>query len=271
MNQSNQYPDQEQPKRHGFGWGKTAGMLFAVIIPAVLVILANKTVFPEASWLATGMVVTTMGISIIFAVASAFATPKVKRYVLIAAFAIDLVLAGNLALHWVLAREVSGAKQATTARHDDEDRAEKRRDDEAKRQLALKKADAVLMDAERRRLAQLPVSQRRSTIRPQNAESPDVSAVVAIATTDKPLTIEQIMGEYTPWLLGFAIAELLVSVVAFGICALLWEWDFDGDGVDDAKQQGEQGRAPTLPARNTPGFAQAQDKPNPKAQSDQDQ
>jgi hypothetical protein len=262
MSQSNQ----QTRRRHSFAWGKTAGMLFAVVIPAVLVIAANKSVFPEASWLATGMVVTTMGIAIIFAVASAFATPKVKRYVLIAAFAIDLVLAGNLAFHWVLAREISGAKQATTARHEEEDRAEKRAEAEAKRRKEWNESQARLLAAEARRndsARRLGIqAPRGAKISAASSSAPTAEPTAAITSaTDKPLTVEQVMNEYTPWLLGFAIAELLTSVVAFGICALLWEWDLNGDGIADHLQQGG---AVYVPARQA-GFVQAStEKPDPK-------
>jgi protein-S-isoprenylcysteine O-methyltransferase Ste14 len=231
-----------QPQPRSFTWGKVAGIVFAVIIPGVLVIVANYTVFPDASWLATGMVITTMGMAIIFAVASAFATPKVKRYVLIAAFAIDLVLAGNLALHWVLARQISGTKQATTARHEDEDRADKRAEATAQRQKDLIAAETKRFNAEAWRNAearklgvQAPRGARLAT---SAATAPTAEATTAVsAPADKPQTIDQVMATYTPWLLGFAIAELLTSIVAFGICALLWEWDLNGDGIDDNLQQ----------------------------------
>jgi hypothetical protein len=230
-------------------------MIFAVIIPAILVIAANKKVFPDASWLATGMVITTMGIAIIFAVASAFATPKVKRYVLIAAFAIDTVLAGNLAFHWVLAREISGAKQVTTVRHEEEDREEARREAEAKRHRELIAEQTALAAETAKQLRMEAIrndSARRLGIRaPRGATVSAPSAPVTVsapaaevtasakpaAAVVAPRTVEEVMNEYTPWLLGFAIAELLTSVVAFGICALLWEWDLDGDGVADHLQR----------------------------------
>jgi len=235
------YPPYMPVRRQvNFGWGKAAGMLFAVIIPGVLVIAANKTVFPEASWLATGMVVTTIGIAIIFAVASALATPKVRRYVLIATFAIDLVLAGNLAFHWVLAREISGAKQATTERHSEEDRADKRAEAEVKRRKDLLESETKRLKAEAWRNAEarkLGIQAPRGTrISAPASESTAETAAAVTATLDKALTVEEVMKYYTPFLLAFAIAELLVSVVAFGICALAWEWDKNGDGIADHLQ-----------------------------------
>jgi len=66
------------PAAPGFGWGKAAGMLFAVLIPAGLVAYANHLVFPESSWIALGMIITTCGIAGIFAMASSYATRKVR-------------------------------------------------------------------------------------------------------------------------------------------------------------------------------------------------
>src|SRR6516225_8235384 len=138
MPQTNQQTQQQpQDRSRSFVWGKVAGMIFAVAVPAGLVVAANRIVFPDSSWLATGMVITTFGVACIFAVASSYATPKVRKYVLIAALLLSVELAANLAVHWVLSRQVSGAKQATTARHEEEDRAEARLEADAKRQKEL--------------------------------------------------------------------------------------------------------------------------------------
>jgi len=244
-----------KPKPNSFTWGKVAGMVFATGIPACLVIAANHKVFPDSSWLATGMVITTFGIACIFAVASGFATPKVKKYVLIASVVLSVELAANLAVHWVLARQVSGAKQATSARHEEEDRAESRREAETKRQrelLAEQRAlaaetakqlryEAIRNDSARRLGIRVP---RGTTVTaPASAPvtlptaEPSASAPLATAPIHPPLTVEQVMEDWIGWLLAFAILDLLTSVVAFGICGLLWEWDLNHDGIPDHLQK----------------------------------
>lgn len=246
-----------------FVWGKAAGMLFAVLIPAGLVAYANHIVFPDSSWLATGIIVVTCGIAGIFSVASGYATSKVRKYVLIASLVLSVELSANFAVHWVLSRQVSGAKQATTARHEEEDRAEARREAEAKRQKELL-AEQKALAAEQRALAvetarQLRMeairndSVRRLGIRaprgarisvPQSAlTTPQVA--VESAPTPEPakqsetprLTVEQVMEKWSGWLLAFAIVDLLTSVVAFGICALMWEWDKNRNGIADQLEQ----------------------------------
>lgn len=270
MNQPNQYLDQQQQKQHGFAWGKVAGMIFTVVLPGGLLIYANQQVFPDASWLATGMVIVSIGVAVIFAVASGYATPKVKKYVLIASVLLAVELAANLACHWVLSREVSGAKQATIARHEEEDREEKRRDAEAQRQKDLLAAQTKALNAEAWRNAearklgmQAPRGGRIST--PAVSTSPLAATSAPVTAAVPKLTVEQVMEKWLGWLILFAILDLLTSVVAFGICALVWEWDLNHDGVADHLQ----GRGSTIPARQA-GFVQAQTERDPKAESNQD-
>jgi hypothetical protein len=247
-----------------FVWGKVAGMIFAVGIPALLTIVANNQVFPDSSWLATGMVLTTFGVAVIFAVASSYATDKVRKYVLMAALVLAVELAANLAVHWVLSREVSGAKQATTARHDEEDRAEARREAEAKRQKELMAQQKELLAEQKALTAETARQLRYEAIRNDSARrlgiraprgatvtTPPSAPIVAptIESTVEPITeptakadgqikeppktVEQVMAKYSGWLLVFAIIDLLSSVVAFGVCALLWEWDRNRNGIPD--------------------------------------
>jgi hypothetical protein len=102
------------------------------------------------------MLVATVGISSVFTWQSGDATPKIARYCICADFVICAILCLNLAGHWILAREVSAAKQGVVDRHAEEERQDRRAEAEAERQLALKKAEADLTRAEARRLAQLP-------------------------------------------------------------------------------------------------------------------
>jgi hypothetical protein len=234
----------------GFGWGKAAGMLFAVIIPAALVAYANHKVFPDSSWIATGMIVTTCGIAGIFTVASGYATSKVRRYCLFAHLVLCIVLSANLAAHWVLSRQVSGAKQATAARHTEEDRADARRRAQVEDNLRLIESqrnltaettkqlrmEAVRNDSARRLGITAPRGARVST--PATAAAlPSLEAPQTPTDATPRLTVEQVMNKWNDWLLWFAVADLLVSVVAFGICALMWEWDKNRNGIPDHLEQ----------------------------------
>src|SRR5262249_3111957 len=141
-----------------------------VIGPAIVVGISNFNAFPDSSLLATIMLVITVVVAGVFTWKSAQATAKISRYCIIADVIICAILCVNMGSHWILAREVSGAKQSTVERHAEEDREEGRKKAETERQLALKKADADLakaeadraaknagvIEAEERRLARLP-------------------------------------------------------------------------------------------------------------------
>src|SRR5262245_47762216 len=144
---------------------------FTVLLPAIVVGISNFTVFPDSSWAATIMLVVTAGIAGVFTYFSGDATARVRRYCIIADIAICAVLCFNLGGHWILAREVSAARQGVVERHVEEDRDDRRKAADTDRQLALKKADAELAatniklaNAEARRLARLPLSERRSIL-----------------------------------------------------------------------------------------------------------
>lgn len=237
-----------------FGWGKALGMFFAVLLPAILIVYANTIVFPESSWLASGMVLSTCGIALIFAIASGRATQGTRRYCLVASLVLAVVLSANLVGHWVLARELSAAKQATSARHTEEDRAEARREAEAKRQKELiaeqkalvaqqtkqLRAEAIRNDSAVRLGLRAPRGTRISAPQPVAITQPtaEPSAEPAPpADAPKQLTVEEVMAKWSWRLLWFAVADLLSSVVAFGICALLWEWDKNRNGIPDHLEQ----------------------------------
>lgn len=238
-------------------------ILFCIIVllPAIVVGISNFHVFPESSLAATIMLAVTAGAAALFTWQSGEATPKIRRYAICADFAVCLILCANLAGHWILAREVSAAKQGVVERHAEEDRDDRRAKERAERELALKKADAELAaanarlaHAERRRLAQLPVEQRRSilaapksapTIAPTIAPMslvPDGSAVaaaIAVPVVAAPrLTPEQVRASWWWTLTALAIAEVAASVLAGAILAGIWEWDRNGDGIPDHLQRG---------------------------------
>jgi hypothetical protein len=228
-----------------------------VLLPAVIVGISNFNVFPDSAWQATLMLVVTLGASAIFTWQSGDATPKISRYCLVADFLICAILCANLAGHWILAREVSAAKQGVVERHAEEDRDDRRAVERIERELELKKAEAELaaaniklQNAERRRLAQLPSSERRSTLSAPKAEptkAPTIQPMALVSgstvamsvpiVTAPRLTPEQVRDSWWWKLTALAIAECVVSVLAGAILAGVWEWDRNHDGIADHLQK----------------------------------
>jgi hypothetical protein len=238
-------------------------ILFCIIVllPAVVVGISNFHVFPDSSWAATIMLVVTVGAAAVFTWQSSDATARIARYCICADFVIAAILCANLAAHWILAREVSAAKQGVVERHTEEDRDDRRAKERVERELELKKAEAelaaanaALQNAERRRLAQLPRSERRSSItapkpeptKPTQTPAPIVApmsllpgaAVMSASITSTPrLTPEQVRESWWWTLTALAIAEVAASVLAGAILAGIWEWDRNRDGIPDHLQR----------------------------------
>lgn len=219
---------------------------FTVLLPAIVVGISNFTVFPDSSWAATLMLVVTVGIAAVFTWQSGDATPKISRYCIVADFVIAAILCVNLGSHWLLAREVSAARQGMTERHAEEDREEKRKASETERQLALKKVDAELQEVERRRLRLLPRSERRSALdipKPEPAKTPTLQPMTLVplgmvaSIGSARLTPEQVRESWWWKLTALAFAECFASVLAGAILCGIWEWDRNKDGIADHKQQ----------------------------------
>jgi hypothetical protein len=230
---------------------------FTVLTPAVIVGISNFSVFPDAAWLATLMLVVTVGVAAVFTWQSGEATRKIARYCICADFVICAILCVNLGAHWLLAREVSAAKQGVVERHVEEDRDDRRKAADVERQLELKKAEAELaatniklQNAERRRLAQLPVAERRSTIQPAKAEPTNAHVIQPLSLVSGPvlavsvpigiaprLTPDQVRESWWWKLTALAFAECFASVLAGAILAGVWEWDRNHDGIPDHLQK----------------------------------
>lgn len=270
-----------------YGWRKLILFSFIVLLPALVVGISNFYVFPDSSLSATLMLIVTVGVSGIFTYFSGDATAKIRRYCIIADVVICLILCVNLGSHWLLAREVGASKQGVEERHVEEDREEVRRKANAQRQVELAKAETDRAKAEanaayqdRRRLAQLPLDQRRARVVTRapkwvaEAPSPDATPEVAVVSANGSttrLTPDQVRERWWWFLTALAFAEVFAAVLGGAILAGIWEWDRNHDGIADHLQQG---RGLTIPARPTAGFVQAsREKPgqtNPKARSDQD-
>jgi hypothetical protein len=246
-------------------WRKIILFTFAVLLPAVIVGVSNFAVFPDSSLAATLMLVVTVGIAGVFTYFSGDATAKVRRYCILADVAICAILCVNLGGHWILAREVSAARQGVEERHAEEDRELQREKAKTELEIARKQAEAelarqnaVLQNAERRRLAQLPIEQRRSALSPQ-APKPEPTktattvqpmslvpsgavAAVAVPVITPRLTPEQVRQSWWWFLTALAIAECAASVLAGTILAGVWEWDRNHDGIPDHLQQPRPGK-----------------------------
>lgn len=264
-----------------FHWRVFILFVFIVLLPAIIVGISNWHVFPDSFVSATLMLIVTVGVAGVFSYFAGDATPKISRYCIVATIVVAVILCANLAGHWLLAREVSGARQGVEERHVEEDRAKEFAEAEAQRQIAIAKAEtdrakaeANAAYAERRRLEQLPIEQRRArpvsraAKRQQSAPSPALEVKAAVAAPALPrLTPDQVREKWWLWLTILAIAEVAASVLGGSILAGIWEWDRNHDGIADHKQ----GRgAPLFAAPSVEGFARASKDRDPKAPSDRD-
>jgi hypothetical protein len=237
-------------------WRKSIIYVFTVLLPALMVGISNFHVFPDASLLATLMLVVTAGVAGVFTYFSGDATAKVRRYCILADVVICAILCVNLGGHWILAREVSAARQGVEERHAEEEREERRREAEAERQLRLKEAEAALVRdqtkairEERRRLAQLPREERRSVLKAspkvESAATPVAIATIqplSLAPVETPKTLvpritpDEVRDKWWWFLTALAIAECAASVLAGVVLSGVWEWDRNHDGISDHLQ-----------------------------------
>lgn len=245
-------PDQPIPQRDNFTKYKVMGLFFCILLPAAGVVYGNIQVFPDSYGLSVLMVVISTGVAFAFTVASNWATPHTREMIIKAHFALMVVMAVNLGAHWILAREKSAAVQVTEARHLEEDRADARADRAAERQSKLLsslsqlgQSNAALINAERRRINALnnaggtvPKNSYRPLEIPKiNLVSPAESdSEAAAAGTGSSLSVESVMEKWTPWLIWLAIADLMVSVIAYGYIGLRWEKDLNKDNIPDNLQ-----------------------------------
>lgn len=239
-------------------WRKIILFSFIVILPAVAVGISNYYVFHGSFLMATILLAVTVGVAGLFTYYSGDSTPRIRRYCILADIAICVILCVNLGSHWALSREVSAAQDSVTERHMEEDRQEARTRAAAEREIALKSADANLLqaqrgivEAERRRLNALPVEMRRSQLPVQIGSGISASPTPLIPSLPTPavvghnaekaaaLTPEQVRESWYWFLTILAYIECFASVLAGAILAGVWEWDRDHDGVADHLQTGQ--------------------------------
>ena len=238
-----------------YAWRKSIIYVFTVFLPALMVGISNFYVFPDSSLLATLMLIVTAGVAGVFTYFSGDATVKVRRYCILADVAICAILCVNLGGHWILAREVSAARQGVKERHVEEDRDLQREKAKTEFEIARKNADAVLakenaklQNAERRRLANLPIEQRRSVLAAPKVEEQVAATIQPLSLVPIPVTEakvavtlkqtpEQVRERWWWFLTALAIAECAASILAGVILAGVWEWDRNHDGIPDHLQK----------------------------------
>src|SRR5262245_51209786 len=194
-------------------WRKSIIYVFTFLLPALMVGISNFHVFPDASLLATLMLIVTAGVAGVFTCCSGDATAKIRRYCILADVAICAILCANLGGHWILAREVSAARQGVEERHTEEDRELQREKAKTELDIARKQADAELakqqtaqLNAERRRLAQLPVEQRRLAIAAPMVE-PTKTPLIQLMALVGPADAKVVALETVPRLTPDAVRE----------------------------------------------------------------
>jgi hypothetical protein len=236
-----------------YEWGKATIFCCCVLAAAIGVGISNYYVFYDSFWMATILLVITVGVAAVAAYYSGDATPKVRHYCIIFHLVIGAVLCVNLASHFVLSRQISAAKENVEDRHNEENRQDEFKQRDADRQARLIAEQRALEEARQRALradaARLNAMRRMGYYggytAPQQAAAPAPTlavetAVVPVKREEKPAILkspEQLQREWNPWLTFWAFADVFISVLGGLILAGRWEWDRDHDGVADHLQK----------------------------------
>lgn len=237
-------------------WGKSTIFVCCVVLAAIAVGISNYYVFYDSFWMATILLIMTVGVAAVTAYYSGDATEKIRRYCIVFHLVIGVFLCINLASHFVLAREVSAALEGVESRHTEEDRQEGFKQADAERQAKLIAEQRALEEARQRALraeaAKLNAMRRMGyrgdgvAVLPPPAPAPTIEAPkieVSEAPRAKreekhvtPKSPEQIRREWNAWLTFWAFADVFASVIGGLILAGRWEWDRNRDGIPDHLQ-----------------------------------
>lgn len=262
-----------------YGWGKATIFACCVLAAAIGVGVSNYYVFYDSFWMATILLIITVGVAAVAAYYSGDATPKVRHYCIIFHLVIGAVLCVNLASHFVLSRQISAAKENVEDRHNEENRQDEFKQRDADRQAKLMAEQRALEDAKQKALraeaAKLNAMRRMGyyggyaapeQVAPTPAPTIATEAAAApVKREEKPEAAkspEQLQREWNPWLTFWAFADVFISVLGGLILAGRWEWDRNHDGIADDQQV----PGVTIPAQPIEGFARAErmeDQPRP--------
>lgn len=244
-------------------WGKLAIFLFIVVMPAVAVGISNWYAFRDSFVIATILLIITVGVAGVTTYFSGSAMAKIRQYCLIFDVIICIVLCINLTSHFLLAREVAAAKTATENRHIEEERraAFKKAENEQAQRLLEQQAELVAQQKEALRMEAIRNdSARKAGVKPPVAPAPlvpvQVAPIVEATPTpdalrtdlnaiedarkpsDKPLTEEEVKKSWNPTLTFWAFVDVFVAVLGGAILSAIWQWDRNGNGIDDDEEQG---------------------------------
>jgi hypothetical protein len=65
----------------------------------------------------------------------------------------------------------------------------------------------------------------------------DLNAIEAARKpSDKPMTEEEVKKAWNPTLTFWAFVDVFVAVLGGAILSAIWQWDRNGNGIDDAKE-----------------------------------
>src|SRR5262245_23624611 len=195
-------------------WGKSTIFVCCLLLAAVAVGISNYFVFYDSFWMATILLVMTVGVASVTAYYSGDATQKIRHYCILFHLIIGVVLCVNLASHFVLARQVSAAKEDVTDRHEEEDRQEVFKQAEAERTARLIAEQRALEEARQKALraeaAKLNAMRRMGyrgdgvSVSSPPLPAPTIEISAAPITKGKgkaesPKSPEQIRREWNPW------------------------------------------------------------------------
>lgn len=214
--------------------GKWLMWAVVVLLPAIAVGLSNKKVFPSSFWLATILLAVSVLASAIILYYADKADRTIGWYCVVVEGLLSIVIFINLGSHFQLGREIDETITATTDRHIEEDREEKRKEAESRRKKITDQAEKERLDSQAKLLRSLPRDRRYlptpvppSEIEPFKPVQSEKPALVPIRTR------EVVLLEWNPLLTWLAFLEAGIAILGgFGL-GIAWRIDRDKNGVPD--------------------------------------
>lgn len=246
-----------------FKWGLWFVFGTIVGIPAILTIYSSWKVFPDARFMALGLLAVTISGSAIFTFYASDMDDRSRHFSLVWKLLVAVCLCATVIVHFQVSREYSVAKGSMTERRVDEDRADKRREQVTQDLINLAKAQKDLTDAhakataaqaaadraEARKLGMLPVHLRKpkeqtapaatatnmaSVTIPTPEASPSPASVDQAATAATPkLTPEEVLLSWSWWLWMIQALDTGCVMLGLAILSVLYKWDGNRNGIPD--------------------------------------
>lgn len=288
-----------------FNFAKLAIFIFTVFLPAVAVGISNWYVFRDSFVIATILLIITVGVAAVATYYSGAALARIRKYCLMFDLLIGIVLCINLTSHFLLARDVSAAKESVEDRHIEEERKAVFQRNQTEQQQRILDAQAKLLEQQQKalraealrndsakRLGVKPAPQSSSIIigpkfEPSAEPTTDplqanLAAITESRQAEKSLTPEEVKKKWNGWLTFWAFVDVFVAVIGGSILASIWQWDRNDNGISDDEEERliqqwlewrsklppsnyEEGRIIGLSPKEMPAQPVAQDR-RPKAQ-----